>query len=162
MPNPNVIKRLHSRLDGWWTPKPDGHTVALWLFDEPLYLNQALYDAGSHWYNLNLQPRLKPDVADYRTDHHATIGPGKFGNAIVRQKPGLAADTREELAFPSQSDWTWEFWLRAVKPPSDKAFVFDTTTGRERCILSRGGAILAFGFQEHRAGRHRPRRRGAI
>jgi hypothetical protein len=120
-------------------PKQDGHTVVLWLFDEPLYLNQALYDAGTHWYNLNLQPRLKPDCADYRTDHHATLVPGKFGNAIERQKPGIAADTREELAFPSQSDWTWEFWLRAAKPPSDTAFVFDTTTGRERCILAGGG-----------------------
>jgi hypothetical protein len=120
-------------------PKQDGHTVALWLFDEPLYLNQALYDASSHWYNLNLQPRLKPDVADYRTDHHATIVPGKFGNAIARQKPGLAADTREPTVFPAQTDWTWEFWFRSAKSPSDKAFVFETTTGRESCMLTEGG-----------------------
>lgn len=121
-------------------PKKDGHTVALWLFDEPLYLNQALYDASSNWYNLNLQPRLLPDAADYRTDHHATLEPGRFGNAIARRKPGLAADTREELAFPNQSDWTWEFWLRAAKPPSAPALVFDTTTGRQRCIIDGGGA----------------------
>jgi hypothetical protein len=120
--------------------KQDGHTIALWLFDEPLYLNQALYDAGSNWYDMNLQPRLKPDSADYRTDHPATLVPGKFGNAIVRQKPGLAANTREELTFPSQSDWTWEFWLRSAKPPSDTAFVFDTSTFRQRCMLAGGGA----------------------
>jgi hypothetical protein len=121
-------------------PKPDGHTVALWLFDEPMYLNQALYDASSNWYNLNLNPRLIPDSADYRTDHHATIVTGKFGNAIVRQKPGIAADTREPIVFPAQSDWTWEFWLRTAKSPSDKAFVFETTTGRESCSLAGGGA----------------------
>lgn len=117
----------------------DRHTVALWLFDEPLYLNQALYDAGKNWYNLNLQPRLKPDSADYRTDHNATLVPGKFGNAMVRQKPGIAADTREGLAFPNQSDWTWEFWLRSSKSPEDKAFVFETTTGQEGCMLVEGG-----------------------
>ena len=117
----------------------DGHTVALWLFDEPLYLNQALYDAGNNWYNLNLQPRLKPDSADYRTDHHATLVPGKFGNAIVRQKPGLAAGTREPMVFPGQTDWTWEFWFRSSKSPSDKAFVFETTTGQESCMLAEGG-----------------------
>lgn len=120
--------------------KPDVHTVALWLFDEPMYLNQALYDASSNWYNLNLNPRLIPDAADYRTDHHATIVTGKFGNAIVRQKPGIAADTREPVAFPAQTDWTWEFWFRAVKAPSETAFVFDTTTGRESCSLAGGGA----------------------
>jgi len=139
----NVIAASEpDKLGGWpanEAPEQDGHTVALWLFDEPLYLNQALYDAGSNWYNMNLQPRLKPDSADYRTDHHATLVPGKFGNAIVRQKPGIAADTREKLAFPNQSDWTWEFWLRAVKPPSDKAFIFETTTGRESCMLAAGG-----------------------
>jgi hypothetical protein len=116
----------------------DRHTVALWLFDEPLYLNQALYDASSNWYNLNLLPRLKPDSADYRTDHHATIVTGKFGNAIVRQKPGLAADTREPMVFPTQTDWTWEFWLRAANTPSDKSFIFETTTGHESCMLTEG------------------------
>jgi hypothetical protein len=116
----------------------DSNTVALWLFDEPLYLNQALYDASCNWYNLNLLPRLKPDSADYRTDHHATIVSGKFGNAIVRQKPGLAADTREPMVFPTRTDWTWEFWLRAANSPSDKSFVFETTTGRESCMLTEG------------------------
>ncbi len=123
---------------GGWAA--DEHTVALWLFDEPMYLNQAFYDASTNWYNLNLQPRLNPGSASWQTDHNASVVTGRFGNAIARQSSsGVAADTRLDMAFPYQSDWTWEFWLRATNAPSGTAYVFDTTNVWERCSLESGG-----------------------
>lgn len=88
----------------------DEHTVALWLFDEPDYLNTTLTDAGENWYDLR--------VADGK------MVPGKFGNALnlrsekraaavfASHSRGLADPPEKLLRTLAESGWTVEFVFR--------------------------------------------------
>lgn len=50
-------------------PADDRHTVALWLFDEPMYPNMTLTDAG-------------PERADLRLGDRGRLTAGRNGNAL--------------------------------------------------------------------------------
>ena len=130
----------------------DAHTVALWLFDEPQYLNMTLTDAGRNMYDLRLL-------------RGGRMMPGKFGNAVsfsAQRGPAVALpfvsrsplpheeapDKRPRVAYPGLSDvlergnWTLEFWLRLDRPPRTAATLMELGKGRVvgfHCGLAAGG-----------------------
>ena len=127
---------------------PGSSTVALWLFDEPDYLNATLTDATQNFYDLRLLPAGK-------------ISPGRFGSAISRRspEPGQAVSFAEDCRhFPNdwegtlkdrpakppaklietlqQQDWTWEFWLQLERQPAADVVLIDAGTRAFFCSLS--------------------------
>jgi hypothetical protein len=114
----------------------DSHTVGLWLFDEPQYLNMTLTDASVAMYDLRL-------LAGGR------LVPGRFGNALrMSAAAGPAAceawQAREYEDVPdlrpvvrpdhlldalARGTWTCEFWLRPDTLPGDERTVLELGTG---------------------------------
>lgn len=130
-------------------------TVALWLFDEPQYLNMTLTDAGRDWSDLRLL-----DAGE--------LVPGRVGGCIGRRTGcgGQAVCYAEErkdypedagvvsLGRPSASpakllgclaegDWTWEWWLRATGPLAPGACLVDAGQDAFQCSVPADGAGLA-------------------
>jgi hypothetical protein len=122
-------------------------TLALWLFDEPQYLNATLTDATQNFYDLRLFPA-------------GQLVPGRFGTAIGRRSPapgqavsfaedcnGFANDWEGSLkdrpakaparliAALGQGDWTWEFWVKFSHPPTFDACLIDAGEGVFTCTL---------------------------
>ena len=131
----------------------DKHTVGLWLFDEPQYVNVTLTDASVHLYDLRLLPGGR-------------LVPGRFGNALrLSSQDGPAAraaytpreydgsawmipDSRlvpppeHLLATLAERDWTWEFWLKLDTPSKADSTIIEMGTGDRKifsCGLTAGG-----------------------
>jgi len=120
----------------------DRHTVALWLFDENQYPHTTLTDAGQYEYDLRLQKA-------------GTLVTGKFGRALkVAPSSEMAvsyagfkggvpiSEMRERNGTPSglwgptvapekilasfaSSNWTCEFWLKLLSPPTSDVTIID-------------------------------------
>jgi hypothetical protein len=144
-----------SLLHGATSPGVDENTVALWLFDEPMYPNVILTDAGSHGYDLRLQSAYgtwyletegkgEPPAEPLHVSGEYGLVSGKFGRALYVPEPSIAAviwpDNRQRYSSASMLgrgsdvperfnlgylDWTVEFWFRASGPQPVAATVFE-------------------------------------
>lgn len=133
--------------------EPDPHTVALWLFDEPQYMNVTLTDAGANMYDLRLL-------------QGGDLTQGRFGNALksaalegpavalarerVRYDLGLTdsvqsrvidarpVPTPDKLLQTLEGDtWTLEFWLKLDTTPSIDCTVFEIGRGTNPLLSCR-------------------------
>lgn len=111
---------------------PDGHTVALWPFDESDYPFTLLCDAGPWMYDLQLMEggallpgRFGNAVGLGSDGGYAVAYAGLAGSVVAKhlclpegQPSGLwgPTETAVELLRPLASDtWTCEFWIRLAE-----------------------------------------------
>ncbi len=136
-------------------PGVDEHTVALWLFDEPMYPNVILTDAGPFGYDLRLQSAYaawwlqtegkgEPPAEPLHVAGKYGLVRGKFGRALYlpdasignalwadnRQRYSSASMVGQGIAVPERFnlgylDWTLECWFRAMGPQEKAAGLFD-------------------------------------
>ena len=125
----------------------DRHTVALWLFDDPEYLNATLTDASVNYYDLRLQPggKLVPgrfggalgiskdrtgtaDAARRTALRHSADGVDPLRAVSFARTPrhgdfggGKIVPPEKLLATLRRGDWTWEFWFKLDSPPKTTA-----------------------------------------
>lgn len=125
------------------SPGVDGHTVALWLFDEPNYPNAILTDASPYGHDLRLtspygdwavrtESRGEPPAKPLHVDGKYGLVAGRFGRALHVPDPAQARvvwpDQRQRYSSESMIgsfkdvperfnigyfDWTIEFWFKA-------------------------------------------------
>lgn len=127
--------------------QPDDHTVALWLADEPQYLNMTLTDASPHQYDLRLMEAGVMEAGRYG----GCVGrrPGSEGQAVCYaeeratydngppqpSKSRVSVAPKRLLAALGGGDWTWELWFRAGESPAAEACLVDAGQWDLYCTL---------------------------
>ena len=123
----------------------DGNTIALWLFDDALYNNVTLTDAGPHQLDLRLNTGYgKPLPGSVREGRRGLL-PGRFGGALYlpmgdstgvswaegiwRSNLGTArllnrCEEIPEICNLGYLDYTIEFWFKAEGEQSGPGVVW--------------------------------------
>jgi len=144
-----------SPLVAFGSPGADRHTVALWLFDEPLYPNVILTDASQYGYDLRLQSAYdewhvrtegegEPPAEPLHVAGEYGLVPGKFGRALYVPETSIARviwpDNRQRYSSASMVaygnnvperlnlghlDFTIECWFKAQGPQPIAATFFE-------------------------------------
>ena len=145
----------HSGAEPQGVAATDGHTVALWLFDDPLYPLATLTDAGPYRNDLRLVSgyaewwaktggKGTPDEEPLHMLGGTGLVPGKFGGALR-----LPAGAHGEVIWPGNLqrygtayltsrgneisgrlnlgylDWTLEFWFGAAGDQARPCVIFE-------------------------------------
>ena len=129
----------------------DGHTVALWLFDENQYPHTTLTDASENEYDLCLMEggKLVPGkfghALQISTNTEMAVGYAGFRGAIpehhMRAKDGTPSGLWGPTVAPaklltafSHNNWTIELWLRLASPPSGRIVLLDLGQGYDGSV----------------------------